>query len=306
MGVLLRFTEIYKTRVWGGRRLETLLGRSLPDGQKYGESWELVDREEAQSVVVGGGRYSGLTLHELWCGYGGEVFGDGWDCASGGRFPLLIKVLDCADDLSLQVHPPAARALELVGEPKTEMWYVAEAEAGSKLYAGVKSGVTEESFQRALGNGTVAGCVHSLAVEVGDSLHVPSGRLHALGAGLMIYEIQQNSDTTYRVFDWDRLGLDGKRRELHVRESLLSIDFGDAEPELMRGGEMLSDCEHFRVRKSKTGAPRLVNGARLVMALSDLDWHGERVGRGCVALEPANGPRAEPLGEWLEIAQGNS
>jgi len=152
----------------------------------------------------------------------------------GGRFPLLIKILDAQDKLSLQVHPPPAIAAELGGEPKTEMWYVAEAAPGAELYVGLKRGVTRAEFEQRIVAGTVAECFHRVSVRSGDAMFLPSGRVHALGVGLVIFEIQQNSDTTYRVFDWNRLGLDGKPRELHVPQSLASIDFDDYEPSLVQ------------------------------------------------------------------------
>jgi mannose-6-phosphate isomerase len=230
-------------RVWGGRQLEREYGRRLPDGAPYGESWELVDRENEQSVVVGGA-FAGSTLHELWTERRAEIFGAG--LPDSGRFPLLIKVLDARDDLSIQVHPPAS----LAAEPKTEMWYIAAAEPGAKLYVGLKAGVTREDFERAIADGTVAERVHAIEAKAGESIYIPSGRLHAIGAGFLIHEIQQNSDTTYRVFDWNRLGLDGKPRPLHVAESLASIDFDDHEPAMdaPRGG-LLADCDCFRVER---------------------------------------------------------
>jgi mannose-6-phosphate isomerase len=303
MSHLLRFVPIYQTRVWGGRRLETKLGRRLPDAQPYGESWELVDRPEAQSVIAAG-PLAGHSLNELWRTEREAVFGEAWMRVPAERFPLLIKILDCSDDLSIQVHPPAAEAAALGGEPKTEMWYVADAEAGAKLYAGLKAGVRQKAFREALAQGAVADCVHVLHPAEGDSLHVPSGRLHALGRGLLIYEIQQNSDTTYRVFDWNRPGLDGKPRELHVQESLVSIDFEDDEPALHSAGGLLSSCEHFEVRHSSTGDPPLQPGCRLIMAIKSVQWHGEELLPGMVALQPANVQPQDPIGEWLEIGLG--
>ena len=241
----ITFTPLYKERVWGGRELERVYGRCLPDSNKpYGESWEIVDRDHDQSIVDHGS-FIGASLHELWTQHREEIFGDGFD--NHPRFPILIKILDARDDLSIQVHPSVHLAARLGGEPKTEMWFIADANPGAKLYVGLKSGVTRADFEQAIANGTVANCVHAITPQPGDSILIASGRLHAIGAGFLIHEIQQNSDTTYRVFDWNRLGLDGKPRELHVAESLASIDFNDFEPSMNQPiGDTLASCEYFK------------------------------------------------------------
>lgn len=242
----IRFRPIYMERVWGGRSLENVYGRSLPeDCGPIGESWELVDRPEAQSVVDGG-VFDGKTLQELWTDHRDEVFGGG----EGERFPLLVKILDAREKLSVQVHPPEALAESLGGEPKTEMWYIAAADEDAELYVGLKSGITREDFIAGIAAGTTADEVHRIEGRAGESIFIPSGRLHAIGAGLLIFEIQQNSDTTYRVFDWNRLGLNGKPRDLHVEESITCIDFGDVEPGMDEpGGEVLASCPEFRVER---------------------------------------------------------
>ncbi|MEZ5386154.1 MAG: type I phosphomannose isomerase catalytic subunit [Prosthecobacter sp.] len=242
----IRFTPIYQARVWGGRRMETLLGATLPDKTTpYGEAWMISDRPEAQSTTS-----DGTTLHELWTLHREEVFGKSLLRFPSPTFPLLMKILDACDDLSIQVHPPAEMAEVLQGEAKTEMWFVAHAEPGSKIYAGLKAGTSRSDFEKALKNGSVADMVHVIEPCSGDCLFIPSGRVHAIGAGLLIYEIQQNSDTTYRVFDWNRVGLDGKPRTLHLRESLESIDFADFAPAVQDKGcdGHLVKCEHFDVR----------------------------------------------------------
>ncbi len=254
----LVFEPLFMERVWGGRKLEQLYHKKLPPGARIGESWEIVDREEAQSVVHDG-PLRGLTLHELWTQHRGPVFG-----LEGGtgpeRFPLLVKILDAQEKLSLQVHPPAAVAAELGGEPKTEMWYLAHAEAGAELYAGLAEPTDRAHFEEALHEGRAADLVQRLDVEEGDALFIPSGRIHAIGAGCLIVEIQQNSDTTYRVFDWNRAGLDGKPRALHIDQSLQSTDFGDVrpspQPPVSGAGGTLVDCPLFRVEKWTVTAPR--------------------------------------------------
>ena len=251
---LLRFSPLYMERVWGGRLLQTLYKRQLPGAATpYGESWEVVDRPGEQSVVRDG-KFAGLTLHDLWMGHRQEVFGSG--APESERFPLLIKILDARDTLSLQVHPPASEAAALQGEPKTEMWVVAGAAPDAMLYAGVQPGTTRESFAAALANGTAAALVPELPVQKGDFIFIPSGRLHAIGAGLLIFEIQQNSDTTYRVFDWNRPGLDGQPRTLHVEESLRCIDFTDTAPEIGKpaAGGLLATCDYFTVHQREAPA----------------------------------------------------
>ncbi|MDP3850206.1 MAG: class I mannose-6-phosphate isomerase [Luteolibacter sp.] len=253
------FTPLYMQRVWGGRELERIYGRSLPDPeQPFGEAWEIVDREEEQSVVDQG-PLAGTPLHELWTSRREEIFGSGYQ--GHPRFPILIKVLDARDDLSIQVHPPVDRAAELGGEPKTEMWFIADCNPGAKLYVGLKNGVTRADFEKAIADGSVADRVHAIQPQPGDSIFIASGRLHAIGAGFLIHEIQQNSDTTYRVFDWNRMGLDGKPRELHVAQSLASIDFEDFEPAMdTPQGDTLASCAYFKTdRKFLSAGEHLAN-----------------------------------------------
>ncbi|HZR20547.1 MAG TPA: type I phosphomannose isomerase catalytic subunit [Verrucomicrobiae bacterium] len=227
----LTFQPIFKERVWGGRRLEKLYGKMLPPKVPVGESWEISDRPGDASVIANG-PLAGKDLHWLVETRPDELLGA--TRLERGRFPLLIKILDASEKLSLQVHPPATAAAELDGEPKTEMWYIAEAAPGAELYVGLRAGCTRDEFAAKIEQGTVADCFHRVKVKAGDAMFLPSGRVHAIGAGLVIFEIQQNSDTTYRVFDWNRVGLDGKPRELHAQQSLASIDFDDFEPPLVQ------------------------------------------------------------------------
>jgi mannose-6-phosphate isomerase len=245
----ITFESLAMERVWGGRRFETLLGKTLPHTVPVGELWEMVDRPEAQSVVREG-PLKGMTLHELWTGYRDEVFGSLHSSNLSPRFPLLIKLLDARERLSVQVHPPVELAAVLNGEPKTECWYFLHASKGASVYAGLKRGVSRKGFEQALQNGTVEQTLHTLRARTGESLFIPSGRLHAIGEGLVIVEVQQNSDTTYRVFDWNRRGLDGKPRDLHIKESLASIDFNDFEPALTPSSQtVVADCPYFHVEK---------------------------------------------------------
>jgi mannose-6-phosphate isomerase len=250
----LVFEPIFMDRVWGGRRLETHFGKRLPAHGRIGESWEIVDRPEAQSVVHND-PLRGKTLHELWTEYHPDIFGR--PLSQSPRFPLLFKLLDARERLSLQVHPPADVAPTLHGEPKTEMWYILENYGDGDIFAGLRPGVTRDSFERSLRAGSVQHAVHRLPVRAGDSIFIPSGRIHAIGAGNVIVEVQQNSDTTYRVFDWNRVGLDGKMRDLHIDDSLNSIDFSDFEPALqIQRRETLVHCPFFHVDKWDLAAPR--------------------------------------------------
>lgn len=244
----ITFHPLYMERIWGGRALEEVYERALPSAEApYGEAWELVDRENEQSVVDHG-PFSGKTLGELWAEMRAELFGERYE--NHGRFPVLLKILDSREDLSIQVHPPLSYAEISGGEPKTEMWFIADHKPGAKLYVGLKSGVSRADFEHAIQTGTVESLVHSIEPSRGESIFIASGRLHAIGAGLLIHEIQQNSDTTYRVYDWNRPGLDGNPRELHIEESLASIDFEDFEPGMDRAdGETLACCEHFKTDK---------------------------------------------------------
>ena len=239
--------------MWGGRRLESVFHKNLPPKVRIGESWEIVDRPEAQSVVAKGPLH-GTTLHELWTQRRDEIFGD---VADAPRFPLLIKILDASEKLSLQVHPSEHVASKLGGESKTEFWYVAAADPGAKLFLGFRTPITRDRFKEKLRDGTVIDHVHKIAVHQGDAMFLPAGRLHAAGAGNLLIEIQQNSDTTYRVFDWNRVDDKGKPRQLHIEQALQCIDFNDVRPQLLQPkGELLLRHQLFEIQKWNLDSPR--------------------------------------------------
>ncbi len=292
-------------RVWGGRLLEDHFGKDLPPATSIGESWEIVDRPEAQSLVHRGA-FRGKTLHELWTDHRELLFGR--RAPEVERFPLLVKILDCQEKLSVQVHPPRHSADELGGEPKTEMWYVVATGSNADLYVGLKNGVNREEFESAVQEGTVAEKIHRIETHPGDVMYLPSGRLHAIGGGNLIFEIQQNSDTTYRVFDWNRVGLDGKPRELHVEESLKSIDFNDFEPSLVRrSGELLVESEFFRVEEWSVPRPRpaVTTGSFVIVAVVEgrLACGSLEFGPGSFFLVPASAADLElcPLSEGCKV-----
>ena len=246
----LRFRPILRQYVWGGRRLESLLGKSLGPGDDYAESWEICDRGPDQSIVQSGA-LAGATLGELVARRGIELLGRHHPQP---RFPLLLKFLDATRTLSVQVHPDDARAARLVPADlgKTEAWVVLAAEPGGTIYAGLRPGVDREALARAIRDGTCRQCLHSFEPNVGDCVLLSAGTVHALGAGLVVAEIQQPSDTTYRLFDWNRVGPDGKSRQLHIELGLEAIDYGQGQIALQQpqptgrpGVSRLIECDKF-------------------------------------------------------------
>lgn len=237
---------VYQDRIWGGQNIHTVLGRDLP-GDRIGEAWELCDRPEAQSRL----REKGKTLHECWTdGHAADFFGT--RAPRGERFPILIKILDACDKLSLQVHPPEHLAAAMGGEPKTELWYFLETRPEAEILVGLKAGVDRAAFERALQDKTLEACFHRLKTAPGEVMFLPSGRVHAIGGGNLILEIQQNSDTTYRVYDYDRVDAKtGRPRELHIEESLKAMRFDDIEPAFLQPhGESIIHCRYFRMDRS--------------------------------------------------------
>ena len=223
----LQFEPLFRRYLWGGRRLATVLGKPLGEGEDYAESWEVVDHGEDQSIVADG-PLRGQTLGQLVRSQGPELFGRH---EPPSQFPLLFKFLDAHRNLSVQVHPDDAAAARL--DPpdlgKTEAWVVLHAEPGGRIYAGLKRGFDRAALEREVRRGTTELCLHAFEPRVGDCVFVPAGTVHALGAGLVVAEIQQASDTTFRLFDWNRLGSDGLPRPLHVEAALEAIDY-DAGP----------------------------------------------------------------------------
>jgi len=238
---ILNFEPVYQHRIWGGQDLKTSFGRNIPP-EPIGESWEICDREDVQTLE----KDSGKSLHDLWTGPDkNAIFGTA--APDTERFPLLIKILDAREKLSLQVHPPAELAADFNGEPKTECWYFLETEEDACIYVGLKRGVDRQAFEAALKQGKVAECFHVLPTRPGELMFLPSGRVHAIGGGNIILEIQQNSDTTFRVYDWDRVDAKtGKPRDLHVEQSLACIDFDDVEPVFSQPhGDKMLRCPYF-------------------------------------------------------------
>src|SRR3982751_66883 len=254
----LLFTPIFQERIWGGQKLAELFGKDLPPGKRIGESWEFVDRPEAQSVVRTG-PMAGRSLHDLWSNFRKEVFGK---VADVPRFPLVIKLLDAQEKLSLQVHPSKQVAESLGGEAKTEFWYFAAADPGAEIFAGLPKTMTQEQFAGAVRSGRIAECVHAIPVKSGDAMFLPPRRLHSIAGGNVVVEIQQNSDTNYRVSYWHRTDDTGKPRSLHIEQALQCINFEDVTPaKIQADGELLVRHELFEVQKWNLDFPREIGSA---------------------------------------------
>lgn len=300
----LTFEPILLEKVWGGRRFERF-AKSLPAGASIGESWEIADLTStaasgagggAQQSVIAAGPLAGATLADAAAQWSDDLVP-----GAHAAFPLLVKLLDARENLSVQVHPSPAYAAEHTdAHLKTECWYVLDADEGSVIYKGVKPGVTAEDFRAAIANGTVPEVMASVPAVVGEMHELPSGTVHALGAGVLVAEIQTPSDTTFRVFDWGRTD-----RELHIEQAMACIEFGPApEPRTAADG-MLCANEFFRVREARGHCEAVelgLRGAAVVMVVggmgasiaSSSDAFAEVEGRpGTTILVPAaNGPDA--------------
>ncbi len=286
----LRFEPVFRRYLWGGRKLGTLLGKPIGEGGDYAESWEVVDRSQDQSRVAYG-PLAGKTLGELVAAYGAELLGQDHP---QGRFPLLLKFLDCEKVLSVQVHPDDATAARLNPPDlgKTEAWVVLAAEPGSFIYAGLKRGFDRAALAREVQRGTCELCLHRIEPKAGDCIFLPAGAIHALGAGLVIAEIQQSSDATFRLFDWNRRGSDGQPRPLHIEQSLEAIDYelGPVNPQRPRATdrphvERLVECDKFVLDRWRFDQPQTIGGDERFHLLAVLE--GE--------IEVAGDPAGQPL-----------
>lgn len=224
----LIFGPIFKPKIWGGRKLARLVNKRLPEGQAIGESWEVADLEDDQSVVVNGPAH-GKTLGQLVAEWGTDLVGRA--PLFEGRFPLLVKFLDARETLSVQVHPDEAMAKRMGGRVriKNEAWYVVDAEQNGFIYRGVRNGVDAAALRQAIDDREVESVLQRVPVRKGHCYYLPSGTLHALGAGVVVAEVQTPSDITYRVYDWDRIDAStGHPRDLHLEEALQCISYDTA------------------------------------------------------------------------------
>ena len=243
----LKFKPIYKKRIWGGQKLRVLFNKNIPPTEKIGESWELADLPDDKSVITNG-ELAGQTLAEVIQKYPKEITGDK---NFSLPFPLLIKFIDAEDILSVQVHPDEQTCRRLgKGQPKTECWYIISAETGAVIYKGLKPGVNKQQFAEAIKTDTVAELLAKVPVEAGQCHLLPAGTAHSIGPGLLLAEIQTPSDTTYRVFDFNRVDDAGKPRPLHIEEALESIHFNASADNLpVTTVGRLVDCEYFKIDK---------------------------------------------------------
>lgn len=252
---ILRLKAIYKEMIWGGNKLGEKYGKQIPS-DKTGESWEAAEHKNGCSLVSGG-KYDGMTITEALC----EMNGMGTLNEGAEKFPLLIKFIDANDKLSVQVHPDDKYAAELEqGElGKTEMWYILDAQEGAQLIYGFKKDITKEEMAQAIKEGTLADVLNFVDVKKGDVFFIPAGRVHAICDGLLIAEIQQNSDTTYRLFDWNRVDKNGNPRQLHIEKGTLVSDTSSSKGKehttalTVKDGDaecsMLAMCRYFAAER---------------------------------------------------------
>jgi len=247
----LKFRPIYKEKIWGGQKIRTVLGRDVGDLPNCGEAW-LLSGVEGDQTVVENGFLAGNELNELIEIYMDELVGNYVYDRFGEEFPILVKVIDANDYLSVQVHPDDKMAIERHDSlGKTEMWYIMDADEGSELICGFNRKLDKGSYVRALNDKKIPEIMNREVVKKGDVFFIPAGRVHALGPGMLLAEIQETSDITYRIYDWDRIDASGQFRELHTDEALDAIDFEQQDdykthyPEKENVTVPVVDCEHF-------------------------------------------------------------
>jgi len=291
----LRFESFLRPMVWGGRALAARLGKALPTGQPYGEAWEVSDHALHRSVVAEG-PWRGTTLRQLMHGQREALLGPA--ASRFSTFPWLIKFLDACDWLSVQVHPDKTAVKTLwPGEgSKAEAWYVIDAAPGSKIYAGLLPGVGPAQLREALAAGSAQDCLHCFTPRPGDCVFLPAGTVHAVGGGVLFAEIQETSDATFRLFDWNRVDAQGKSRTLHIEESFKAIHWERGPVQPVRAGEepraSLVGCEEFALDLVRGSAPIDLSGAGRLRTLIVIDgaghWStGAEVSRGHAWVLPA-------------------
>ena len=266
MSEILKLSPAFKDYIWGGSFLKTEY--NVTDMDRVAEAWVLSCHKDGASTVIGG-KYDGKTLSEALIQLGPEVLGD--NSKKFEFFPQLIKLIDARDNLSVQVHPSDDFALENEGQyGKTEIWYILDAEENSGIYYGFKEKISEKQFVEHLNNNTLMDVLQFVPVKAGESYFIPSGTVHAIGKGLLIAEVQQNSNVTYRVYDFGRIGADGKPRELHVDKAKQVIDFSPVESSLRDK----TDCEYFETKQIKINDYMVLNNPLSFQCVLVIDGEG--------------------------------
>ncbi|MFT5523608.1 MAG: mannose-6-phosphate isomerase [Pirellulaceae bacterium] len=296
----LRFQPLFRRYLWGGRRLESVLNKPIGTGEDYAESWEIVDHGDDQTIIAAG-EFKGKTLGEIVRDHGEPLFGKHHPQK---QFPLLFKFLDANQDLSVQVHPNDEQGSKQSPPDlgKTEAWVIMHADPGSCVYAGMKAGVDRSTLQKQIDNGTTEACLHRFEPLTGDCIFIPAGTVHALGAGLVVAEIQQSSDTTFRLFDWNRVGADGNPRQLHIEEGLNVIDYQrgpvnavQPQPTPADHIQRLVECDKFVLDRWTFDEAHLIGGENRCHILAVLEGSamlandplGRPIEKGHTALIPA-------------------
>ncbi|MCP4092049.1 MAG: class I mannose-6-phosphate isomerase [Planctomycetes bacterium] len=253
------FTRLLKEKIWGGTQLSAALDLDLPFDGPLGETWELSDYP-GEETVVRGGSMDGVSLRTLMENHQEQILGRSRPSADG-RFPLLVKFIDAGDDLSVQIHPPDGPKSP-TGVGKTEAWYILDHEPGAVVICGLSEGTSKEVFEQEAGDKRVRNHLAEVEVQRGDCVFVPAGQTHAICAGVVLCEVQQTSDVTYRMYDWDRLGLDGKARDTHLQQALDVVDYEAGVAKATRASfsegqdlrsSKLAECDYFRLQALKVG-----------------------------------------------------
>ncbi|MFN0242282.1 MAG: type I phosphomannose isomerase catalytic subunit [Planctomycetota bacterium] len=285
----LRFSRIFLEKVWGGRALDRTPGIDLPPDQPIGETWEISDRADHNSVVLDG-PHRGRSLREIMSAHSDEVLGRARP-ASDGSFPLLIKFLDATQPLSVQVHPHGSTARR-GGECKTECWYILAASPGSTIYLGLQPGVTREDLAEHASQPSILDLLVRHEVCAGQFVFVPGGTVHAVGAGITLLEVQNNADVTLRLYDWNRAGLDGRPRTIQAEDALGAVLYGEAVtgpvwPALVRGDDgnaraALLDCDEFEIELLEIERAAELDTRDVAQVYVALTGHGRLRDRGRV------------------------
>jgi mannose-6-phosphate isomerase len=292
----LRFEPVYKDYIWGGSRIPQLYSRNVPDGV-YAESWEISTHPDGTTAIANG-PLAGKTLRDLLPEHKTALLGSN---VNGDDFPLLIKLIDARDVLSVQVHPNDGNAAAVAGQAKTEMWYFLEGDGSAQIYCGLKPGIGKDEFLQAMENKTFVDILQSIPARKGEAVFVPGGRVHAIGTGCLILEIQQNSNTTYRIYDWDRVDANGKGRELHIDKALQVIDWeNNGDPRCKVGGTTIQNCEYFRLDRFELSAEQNFPMAPSAPQMGGTSFHALFIAEGSgVIMWDGGEEKLAPGQSWL-------